>query len=143
MTVTENTTTFESSETINSLSKKSVWIGCIIGALPAIFLLVDGVMKLFKPEIVVKTTMELGYPESSIIPIGIVLLIATILYMIPQTAVLGAILLSGYLGGAVATHVRVGADLFPILFPAILGVLVWVGLYLRDARLRALVPLRQ
>lgn len=89
-----------------------------------------------------KTTMELGYPESSIIPIGIVLLIAAILYMIPQTTVLGAVLLSGYLGGAIATHVRVGADLFPILFPAILGVPVWVGLYLRDERLRALVPLR-
>jgi hypothetical protein len=71
-----------------------------------------------------------------------VLLASTIIYVIPRTAVLGAILLTGYLGGAVATHVRVGDPLFPVLFPVILGVLIWGGLYLRDERLRALIPLR-
>src|SRR5262245_50557710 len=84
------------------------WVGWIMSALPALFLLVDGAMKLAKPEVVVKATTELGYAEAVILPLGVVLLASTILYLIPQTAVLGAILLTGYLGGAVATHVRAG-----------------------------------
>ena len=100
-------------------------------------------MKLVKPEPVVKATVELGYPESVIMTIGIVLLVCVILYVIPRTSVLGAILLTGYLGGAIATHVRVGNPLFShILFPVYLAVLVWGGLFLRDPRLRALIPLR-
>jgi hypothetical protein len=124
------------------VSKKGLWAGCIISALPALFLLIDGAMKLVKPPIVVETTVQLGYPESVILKLGIVLLVCTTLYVIPRTAILGAILLTGYLGGAVATHVRVGADLFSMLFPVILGVLIWGGLYLRDDRLRAIIPLR-
>jgi len=112
-----------------------------MSALPALFLLVDGAMKLAKPEPVVKATVELGYPESVILRLGIVLLTCTVLYLIPRTAVLGAMLLTGYLGGAVATHVRVGAPAFPIVFPIVFGVLLWGGLFLRDERLRALVPL--
>jgi len=123
-------------------STKTLWIGRITSALAAIFFVMDGVMKLFKLDVVVKTTVELGYLESSIMPIGIVLLISTVVYMIPQTAILGAVLLTGYLGGAVATHVRVGADLFSIFFPVVFGVLVWLGLYLRNERLRALIPIR-
>src|SRR5258705_12246933 len=111
--------------------------------LPALFLLVDGIMKLFKPAPVVEATVKLGYPESTIIGMGIVLLLCTVLYLIPRTAILGAILLTGYLGGAVATHVRVGEGLFSILFPVIFGVLLWGGLYLRDNRLRMLIPLHQ
>ncbi len=111
--------------------------------LPALFLLVDGVMKLFKPAVVVEATVKLGYPESIILPLGVVLTVCTIIYLIPRTAVLGAILLTGYLGGAVATHVRVGEGLFPIVFPIIFGVLLWGGLYLRDNRLRMLIPLHQ
>ena len=84
-------------------SKAQIWAGRIISALAAVFLLVDGVMKLFKPAVVVEATTRLGYPESTIVGIGIVLVVCTILYMIPQTSVLGAILLTGYLGGAVAT----------------------------------------
>lgn len=122
---------------------KTPWTGYIVSTFLVLFLLVDGVMKLFKPEIVVKSTLELGYSESVIIPLGIVLLALTVLYIIPQTAVLGAILLTGYLGGAVATHVRVGTDLFPVFFPVIIGGLIWGGLYLRDGRLRTLVPLRR
>ena len=76
------------------------------------------------------------------LPLGIVLLSCTVLYLVPRTAVLGAILLTGYLGGAVATHVRVGEGLFPVLFPVIMGLLVWGGLWLRDERVRALAPLR-
>jgi|SRR5215813_3359290 len=122
--------------------KKMLWAGRIVAALPVLFLLVDGAMRLAKPEIVVKTTVGLGYAETIIRPLGIMLLACAILYLIPQTAVLGAILLTGYLGGAVATQVRAGQGLFGILFPVVLGILPWGGLVLREARLRALVPLR-
>ena len=113
-----------------------------MSALPALFLLVDGAMKLVKPEVVVKATVELGYAESVIVPLGVVLLTCTILYMIPPTAVLGAILLTGYLGGAVATHVRAGQGPFEILFPVVFGALLWGGLMLRNERLRILIPMR-
>ena len=125
------------------VSKGKLWAGRIMSWLPALFLLVDGVMKLFKPAVVVEATVKLGYPENTILPIGIVLTVCTILYLIPRTAVLGAILLTGYLGGAVATHVRVGEGLFPVTFPIIFGVLLWGGLYLRDNRLRTLIPINQ
>jgi DoxX-like family len=125
-------------------SKKKLWAGRIVSALPVLFLLVDGAMKLFKPPAVVKPTVELGYPEAVIVPLGILLLTCTVLYVIPRTSVLGAILLTGYLGGAVATNLRVGNPVFThILFPVYLGVLLWLGLYWRDERLRALVPLRK
>jgi hypothetical protein len=98
-------------------------------------------MKLFSPAVVIEATTELGYAQSAIVPLGIVLLACTVLYAIPRTSFLGAILLTGYLGGAVATHVRVGTGLFPILFPVIVGAMLWGGLFLRDRRLRALIPL--
>ncbi len=120
------------------MSKKTLWAGRILSALPALFLLVDAIMKLVKPAPIVTATVALGYPESVILPLGIVLLICTVLYLIPRTAVLGAILLTGYLGGAVATHVRIGSGAFPLVFPVILGTLLWGGLYLRDERLRSL-----
>ena len=129
--------------TSDTSPKTALWIGRVLSALAILFLLFDGVMKLFKPAVVVEATTRLGYRESSIIPIAVVLLAATVLYAIPRTAVLGAILLTGYLGGAVATHVRVSGSLFEILFPVIMGVFVWGGLYLRDARLRRLIPLHQ
>lgn len=122
-------------------SPVTLWAGRVMSAVPALFLLVDGAMKLVKPEPVVKATVELGYPESVIVGLGIVLLACLVLYLIPQTAVLGAILLTGYLGGAVATHVRVGAGLFPISFPVVMGVLLWGGLVFRDDRLRNVIPL--
>ena len=127
-------------ESASTSNKIWLWGGRIISALPALFLLIDGIMKLVKPVIVVETTVKLGYPESVILGLGIVLLACTILYLIPRTAVLGAILLTGYLGGAIATHVRVGDSLFPVVFPLILGALLWGGLYLRNERLRLLVP---
>ena len=128
---------------IPRVSKKALWAGRIMSVLPALFLLVDGAMKLFKPAVVVQATVQLGYPETVIVPLGIVLLACTILYLIPVTSILGAILLTGYLGGAVATHVRVGEGLFPVSFPIILGVLLWGGFWLRNERLRALIPLRR
>jgi fucose permease len=120
-------------------NKGSLWAGRIISALPVSFLLLDGIMKLVKPAFVVEATVQLGYRESVIIGLGLVLVACTILYVIPRTAVLGAILLTGYLGGAVATHVRVGGPLFSILMPVILGAMLWGGLYLRDERVRSLV----
>jgi len=98
------------------VSKKMLWAGRIVSALPVLFLLVDGAMKLAQRAVAVKTTVALGYPETVILPLGIVLLGCTILYMIQQTAVLGAILLTGYLGGAVATQVRVKQGLFGSCF---------------------------
>jgi hypothetical protein len=124
-------------------SKGRLWTGRAMCTLAALFLVMDGVMKLLKPEVVVKATVQLGYPESVIVGLGIVLLTCVILYMIPRTSVLGAILLTGYLGGAVATHVRVGDPLLThTLFPVFVALFVWGGLYLRDRRLRALIPLR-
>jgi hypothetical protein len=124
------------------VSKAMLWSGRIMSGLPALFLLVDAIAKFAKPAPVVEGTVKLGYSESVIIPLGIVLLACTILYLIPRTSILGAILLTGYLGGAVATHVRVGDPMFNILFPVIFGAFLWGGLYLRDARLRSLIPLR-
>src|SRR5215207_4132367 len=95
----------------NESKTKRPWAGYFVTALAALFLLVDAIGKFLKPAAVVEGTLELGYKESAIIPLGIILLISTIIYLIPRTAFLGAILLTGYLGGAVATHVRVGSPL--------------------------------
>ena len=122
-------------------SKTTLWAGRIISGLATLFLLMDGVMKLSKPAPVVEATVKLGYPESIIVGLGIVLILSTVLYLIPRTAILGAVLLTGYLGGAVATHVRVGNGWFEMLFPVIIGMLVWGGLWLRDSRLPNLLPL--
>ena len=122
-----------------AIHNRTLWAGRIISALPALFLLIDGIMKLVKPAVVVEATVQLGYPESVIVGLGAVLLACTILYLIPRTAVLGAILLTGYLGGAVATHVRISGPIFNIIFPVILGAMLWGGLYLRDQRVRSLV----
>ena len=124
-----------------TVSKGRLWTGRIVSGLSAAFLLMDGVMKLFKPAVVVEGTVKLGYPEAVIVPLGIVLTLCTLLYIFPRTAVLGAMLLTGYLGGAVATHVRASGSAFEILFPVIFGCLVWGGLWLRDERLQRLAPL--
>jgi hypothetical protein len=113
--------------------------GRILSAVPALFFLVDGGMKLLKPPVVIESTIQLGYPESAIVGLGVVLLVCTALYVIRRTAIVGAVLLTGYLGGAVATHVRMSGPWFTILFPVFLGAIAWVGLYLRDVRLRVLV----
>ena len=126
---------------VRNPSTATRWTGYVMTILPALFLLLDGVMKLFKPGFVVDATSKLGYQESVIVPIGIVLVICTVLYLLPVTSVLGAILLTGYLGGAVATQVRADQGAFAIIFPVIIGALIWGGLYLRDHRLRNLIPL--
>ena len=125
-------------------SKRTLLSGRIISGVVTAFMLFDGIFKLPKPAPVVDSFKKLGYDPNIAIPIGVLALLCAILYAIPRTAVLGAILLTGYLGGAVATHVRVDDPLFThILFPVYFGVLAWVGLYLRDERLRALVPVRK
>jgi hypothetical protein len=103
---------------------KMLWAGRIISGLLALFLLIDGVMKLLKPAPVVEATVQLGYSESVLFSLGIVLIACTLLYVMPRTSVLGAILLTGYMGGAVTTHVRVGESLFSIFFSVMLGVLI-------------------
>jgi hypothetical protein len=119
-------------------------IGWVLSGLAIAFLLMDATMKLLALSVVLETSEPLGFPGAAMARgLGVLLLVCTLLYAAPQTAVLGAILLTGYLGGAVATHVRVGDPLFShILFGVYVGVFLWLGLYLRDARLRALVPLR-
>jgi hypothetical protein len=107
--------------------------------LASAFLLFDCGAKLFKATPVVDAMTQLGYPQSTIVGIGATLLACTILNLIPRTAILGAVLLSAYLGGAVATNLRVGESVFPIVFPILFGLVVWSGLYLRDARLRLML----
>jgi len=126
-----------------AVSKKGLWAGRILSGLVVLFLIPDAIIKFIKPALVVDAFAHLGLPLSSSVTLGILLLTCTVLYAIPRTSVLGAILLTAYLGGAVATHLRVGDPLFShILFPTYLGVVLWLGLYLREERLRALIPLR-
>lgn len=122
-------------------AERRPWAGYIISALPVLFLLMDAIGKFVRPEAVVSGTVELGYPETVILPLGVILLACVALYVIPRTAVLGAILLTGYLGGAVATHVRIGNPMFThVLFPVYIGIFLWLGLYLRSRKLRELIP---
>ncbi len=131
----------EISLTSQAPSKAQIWGGRVLSALPVLGLLMSAGMKLsHNPQMVPQFTGHLGYPEGTLTPIGITEALCAILYAVPQTSVLGAVLLTGYLGGAVATHVRVGE---PFLAPIVLGVLLWGGLFLRDPRLRALLPLRK
>jgi|SRR5580692_50351 hypothetical protein len=125
-------------------SKKMLWTGRAISGLITVLLLMDAVMKIAQVAPVMEGTVKVGYPASAVLPIGIILLLCLICYVIPRTAVLGAILLTGYLGGAVATNFRISTPLFSyILVPVYVGVLVWGGLFLQDERLRALIPLRK
>ena len=123
-------------------TKATLWAGRILSVLAVLFLLFDGVIKVLNLAPAVEATTQLGYPESLVIGIGIIELISLAIYAIPRTSVLGAILLTGYLGGAIATQVRVGSPLFSTAFPIIIGALIWGGLFLREERLRALIPLR-
>jgi len=126
------------------VSSRGRTIGWVLSGLVIAFLLMDATMKLLALSVVLEAQEPLGFSGAATARgLGVLLLVCTLLYAAPQTAVLGAILLTGYLGGAVATHLRVGDPLFShILFGVYVGVFLWLGLYLRDARVRALVPLR-
>jgi hypothetical protein len=136
-----NDTTFERTlGSVHAGSRRALWAGRIMSGLIASLLAFDAVAKLLQLQAVIDGTLQLGYPRDSVIPIGLMLLACVVLYAIPRTSILGAILLTGYLGGAIATHVRVGNPLFThILFPTYIGALCWGGLVLRDARLRVLL----
>jgi hypothetical protein len=120
-------------------SKAMLWTGWIISALIALALVMSAVLKFVQPGDFVGEFTRLGWPGSLAVALGIVEFTCAILYAVPQTAVLGAILVTGYLGGAIATHVRIEEQFVP---PLIMGLLAWAGLYLRDSRLRSLVPWR-
>jgi hypothetical protein len=142
MTVTHASHQALASTKINSRAGRVI-AGRIMSGLVVLFLLMDSIMKLIKPAFVVQASAPLGWPDRLIIPLGIVLLTCTALYVIPRSSILGGILLTGYLGGAVATHLRVGDPLLShVLFPVYMGVLLWGGLYLREDSLPALIPLK-
>ena len=122
-----------------STSKTMLWVGRVISALMIVFMLFDAGIKILKLPAAVEGTVRLGYPASTVQPIGVIALVCVLLYAIPRTSILGAILLTGYLGGATATQVRVQDAWY--IFPPVLGALTWAGLYLRDERLRTLIPL--
>jgi hypothetical protein len=122
---------------------KTVWIGRVLSGLAVLFLVFDGVMKFFMdklPPEALEAGAALQWPIERMPLVGTILLICTILHVIPRTAILGSVLLTGYLGGAVASHIRVDNPLFShTLFPVYIAVFVWLGLYLRDARARRLI----
>jgi hypothetical protein len=125
------------------VSKGRLWTGRVLSALAVLFLIFDGVTKLMKDPHVLQAMVQLDFPEKTIVEIGMILLVCTALYVIPKTSVLGAVLLTGYLGGAVAAQFRVGKPLFETLFPVMFGIVIWGGLFLREERLLALMPLRK
>ncbi|MGV3622219.1 MAG: DoxX family protein [Archangium sp.] len=138
MTTDIATPHFEAASSSNTMR----WAGRIVSALGVLFLAFDGVFKLFAPPEAVQSTEALGWSASTLVGIGVLQLILLVLYVVPRTSVLGALLWTGYLGGAVATHVRIGNPLFShVLFPTYIATLLWLGLWLRDARVRSLLPL--
>lgn len=121
------------------VSTKVYWLGWIVSGLPILMLVFSAITKFLKPEFAIEGFTKLGWDAKLAFALGIVELSCTVIYLIPPTAVLGAILLTGYLGGAVATHVRIGDAFF---MPIVLGILIWGGLWLRDLRIRALLPFK-
>jgi TRAP-type C4-dicarboxylate transport system permease small subunit len=124
-----------------TVSKPILWTARVMSALPVLLILLGSVMKLMKHPSVLEGFARAGLPERLIVPVGLIELVCVVVYLIPRTSVLGAILMTGLLGGATITTLRVGDPTYPM--PVILGMLAWGGLYLRDVRLRALIPLRK
>ncbi len=122
--------------------KAALWTGYALSAFGVLFMLIDSGGKIATIQPVVDTFALLDYPISAAVGLGVLTIIILILYLIPRTSILGAVLMTGYLGGAIATQVRVGAGLFPLVFPLFIGALFWGGLYLRDPRVREILPLR-
>ena len=125
---------------MNASDKRPLIASYVLTTLVALFLAFDSVLKVLRLAPAVQGTTELGYPAESVFVIGVIELACLVLYLIPRTSVSGALLLTGYLGGAIATHVRLNDS---YVIPVILGIVIWAALYLRDVRLRALVPLRK
>ena len=132
------------SSSTQTISAPKLWSARIITGLVLLFLLFDLIVKLLRLPVAVQANVQLGYPESAVLVIGIIELVCLVTYLIPRTSVFGAILLTGYLGGAIASQLRAGNPLFShTLFPIYVAVLVWAPLFLRDERVRALIPLRK
>jgi hypothetical protein len=130
----------------HEISKPARWTGRVLSSLVIVFLLLDGAIKLVPWPVVTQTMDQMGYGSSESLArtLGVITVVCTVLYAIPPTSFLGAILLTGYLGGAMASHVRIGSPLFShTLFGLYLGLMVWGGLWLRDRSLRDLLPWRQ
>lgn len=128
-------------ERTSSASKSTLWIGRVMSALPVLFVLMGSVMKLMKLPAVIEGFAHAGLPGRLIIPVGMIEMTCVVVYLIPQTAVLGAILMTGLLGGATITGLRIADPSWPM--PLVLGMLAWGGLFLRDPRLRQLIPVRK
>jgi hypothetical protein len=135
-----NTTTIQANSQAWRPSKGILWTSRVMSAIPVLLVLMGSVMKLMKAPGVAEGFARVGAPERLIIPVGLIELVCVVVYLIPRTSVLGAILMTGLLGGATITTLRIGDPTYPL--PVILGMLAWGGLYLRDLRLRALIPLR-
>ena len=120
---------------------KQQWVGRIVTGLITLFMLMDGIMKIVKPAAVLEASAKLGYPPEALSGIGFALIVCTLIYAFPSTSIFGAILLTGYLGGAVASQLRAGSPLFELVFPVLFAVLVWGGLWLRDSRMRTILAL--
>lgn len=123
-------------------SKAMAWIGNVLSGLAILFLLFDTVIKVVQAAPAVESTVQLGYPAEYVVLLGLTELVCLALYAFPRSAVLGAILLTGWFGGAMATHVRAGSPMFSVIFPILIGLMIWGGLFLRDARLRDVLPFR-
>lgn len=133
-------TSVEETGLSESISRKRLVASYVLTGVVALFLIFDTVLKLLRLEPAVKGTAELGYPPESVLSIGLMEVVCLVAFLVPRTAVMGAILLTGYLGGAIATHFRIGNPLLShTLFPVYVALMVWGGLYLRDARVRGIV----
>ncbi len=126
-----------------AVSKGKLWTGRVLSTLAVLFLLFDAFGKIMMPAAVVDASARLGFPISLSVGVGILLLVCTILYAVPRTAVLGAALLTGFLGGAVAIQMRAGTPMFETIFPVLFGVIVWAGILLREKRLLQVFPIRR
>jgi uncharacterized membrane protein (UPF0182 family) len=126
-----------------SNSKALIWVGRIVSTLVVLFCAFDGLMKVIKEPHVIAASAELGFSTNQLVLIGVIMLVCTVLYAIPRTAILGAVLLTGYLGGAVVSNIRVGHPVFECIFPVIIGTLAWGGIFVREPRVRELIPFRK
>lgn len=137
-------TTVNSTLTAEPISKARIWTSRIMGGIVILFMLFDSVFKFIKPAEVVQGTVELGYAEHHLPVIGILGLLSIVLYAIPRTSLLGVVLLTGYFGGAIATHIRLDNPLFShVLFPVYLAILAWGALWLKDEKVRQLIPFKK
>lgn len=125
------------------ISKTRVWVSYVLQGLISIMFLMGALMNLLQTEEAVAGATALGFPESSVVYLGLILLVATVLYIVPQTSGFGAILLTGWLGGAVATHIIHGDSVFQVVFPVLFGIIVWVALWLRQGKVQALASLKK